>query len=193
MKKALGSFAALVVALGLLAGLGFGAWLSLDYLASLYAGWDFATRSLAIGIAAGLVGAGWIAHAIRQAGRDRLAVPHREARAVTYRLFAECWSLHLQQLGAPSQALREAQVSLEAMLALSGSRALIEAHATLRELSAQPGARAEALWPVLADAFKAARAELGAEAVEGEWLDALLSPAAPEPAAPTAAPELSVA
>jgi hypothetical protein len=193
MKKALASFAAFALAVGLLAGLGFGAWLGLDHLATLYAGWDFATRSLAIGTAAGLAAAGWIAHAIRQAGRDRLAVPQREARAVSYRLFAECWALHLQQLGAPSQALREAEASLEPMLALCGSQALIEAHATLRELSLQPGARADALWPVLADALKAARAELGAEAVEAGVIEALLSPAGAQPTAAPAAPGLSAA
>ncbi|MFS8979365.1 hypothetical protein PO002_33610 [Cupriavidus necator] len=176
MKKALGSLLVLAVALGLLAALGFGAWLGLQFLITVVAAWDPPTRSLAIGVAAGVPAVLWVAHAVRQAGRDRVAVPHREEKAAAYRLFAECWSVHLRQLASPPPALREAETSLEVMLALCASAAMIESHTMLRELSARPDARADALRPLLAGALKTARKELGAEDIDSGAIDALLWP-----------------
>jgi hypothetical protein len=164
LKKIIGGLAAFA----LLAALGYAVWLGLQQLAALYAGLEAQVAAVtAIAVAALLLSAFWIASAIRRVGRDRLAVPLREEKAATYRLFVDCWQ---QRLGArtASAELDAAMASLGRLLALCGSAALVEKHA---QLQAGEGDA----WTVFTEALQQIRRELDADPLTGTALQAVLA------------------
>jgi hypothetical protein len=189
--KAISHFLAVLLALALLAATGFGAYLGLEFLTAAFAGAAMWVQLVALASAVALLVAAWVASALRQLGRDRLAVPLREEKAATYRLFADLWQRRLQQRGAagePWPAAWTAELrSLETLLALCGSAALVDAHTRLLALAGPDAAGREALGPVLGDALQLIRKELGAEPLAGAALQAMLDPHAVQPPADTVA------
>ena len=180
MKKAISQLLGLLLALGLLAAIGFAAWLVLEQLVAVFAALDAqVARVTAIACGVVLIAAGIIAAALRRAGRDRLAVPLREEKAATYRLFVDCWQQRLS--GPPTPALDEGMQSLDRLLVLCGSTAVSGAHLTLRGLLHQPGLGRADWLPVLSAALLQIRSELSADRIAADDLEALLVPPAAEP------------
>lgn len=164
-----------VAALAVLAAFGYGVYLGLQQLALLYAGLEAQVASVTVMAAAALLlAACLVASAVRRVGRDRLAVPLREEKSATYRLFVDCWQQRLL-LGTPAASVAEALASLDRLLALCGSAAVIDAHTRLRGLAEADAADREAWWPVLAEALQQIRKELGAEPLSGAALQAVLA------------------
>jgi hypothetical protein len=182
-------------ALVLLAALAYGAYLGLQHLALLYAGLEAQVAGVtAIAVVALLLAAWWVSTAVRRAGRDRLAVPLREEKAATYRLFIDCWQQRLQQ-EQPSASLDESMASLDRLLALCGSASVVDTHTRLRALMDEGAHAREASWPVLSDALQQIRKELGAEPLAGTALQAVLASHAVVPVVrvtPAEAPSLAV-
>lgn len=166
--NALTRFTSGLVAIALLAGLGYAGYLGLQQLATLYTGLEPQVAAVtAIAAVALLLSAWWIAAAIRRVGRDRLAVPLREEKAATYRLFVDCWQ---QRLGSRvgSAQLDEATASLGRLLALFGSAEVVEKHAQLL------GGSGDA-WTLFAEALQQIRRELDADPLTGSALQAVLA------------------
>ncbi len=192
--KAFSHFLAVLFALALLAAIGFGAYLGLEFLTATFSGLSTWVQLAALCSAVLLFAASWVAGALRQSGRDRLAVPLRAEKAATYRLFADLWQRRLQQSGAPGEpspaALAADLRSLGALLALCGSAALIEAHARLHALDRQHGPAHAGLRPALVQALVQMRSELQAEPLSEAALQRLLWPTTaeqPSPAGPDGA------
>jgi hypothetical protein len=181
VMKAFSHFLAVLFALALLAATGFGAYLGLEILTATFSSLSPWVQLAALCSAVLLLAASWVASALRQSGRDRLAVSLREEKAATYRLFADLWQRRLQPSGAPDQpwpaALAADLRSLDALLVLCGSAALIEAHARLHALDRQHGPAHAGLQPALVRALVQMRSELQAEPLSEAALHGLLWPA----------------
>lgn len=183
MKKSISQLLGLLLALGLLATVGWAAWLGLEQLVAVFAALDAqVARVTAIASVVALLAAGIVASALRQSGRDRLAVPLREEKAATYRLFVDCWQQRLNGEGTP--ALEDGLYSLDRLLALFGSEEMASVHIALRDLLRQPGL-AKAEWmPLLGGALLQIRKELKTDKVAASVLESLV-------ASPTEAPVAS--
>jgi len=187
MKNWISRLLGLLLALGLIAGVCFAAWWGLAQLLAMFAELDAQVAPVtAIASVVVLAAALIVAAAVRRAGRDRLAVPGREEKAATYRLFVDCWQQRLG--GSPTPAVEESLSALERLLAVCGSPSVIGSHMTLRRLVEQtPIARADWL-PLLSGALLQIRKELNADAVAADELEALLAPPAAEPIREATAP-----
>jgi hypothetical protein len=163
-----------LVAVALLASFGYAAYLGLQQFATLYSSLDAQVAAVtAIAAVALLLSAWWIALAIRRVGRDRLAVPLREEKAATYRLFVDCWQRRLHVRGESSE-LDDAMTSLGRLLALFGSAAVVEKHAQLQAGSGDG-------WTLFTEALQQIRRELDAEPLAGAALQAVLASHAVRP------------
>jgi hypothetical protein len=191
--KAFSHFLAVLFALALLAATGFGAYLGLEVLTATFSGLSTWVQLATLGSAVLLLAATWVSSAMRQSGRDRLAVPLREEKAATYRLFADVWQRRLQQSGASEEAwpapLAADLRSLDALLALCGSATLVEAQSGLRALDRLHGPAHAGLRPALAQALVQMRSELQAEPLSEAALQRLLWPATAEPPSAPAEPD----
>lgn len=173
--NALTRFTSGLAAVALLGGLGYAGYLGLQQLATLYSGLEPQVAAVtAIAAVALLLSAWWLAAAIRRVGRDRLAVPQREEKAATYRLFAECWQRRLRGLGDAAE-LDDAMASLGRLLALYGSEAVVDKHVQL-----QAGERDA--WTLFTEALQQIRRELDAEPLTAAALEAVLASHAAQPA-----------
>lgn len=184
MKKVISQTLGLLLAVSLLAGIGVAAWFGLEQLVALFAALDGQlARVTAIAAVVALLAAGIVACAVRQSGRDRLAVPLREEKAATYRLFVDCWQQRLAGEGSPE--IEDCLNALDRMLALFGSEQVVSAHIALRALPHRSGvARAQGL-SLLGGALLQIRQELKADKVDAAILDGLI--ASPERAATVSA------
>lgn len=187
MKKAITQLLGLLVALGLLAGIGLAAWFGLEQLVAVFAALDAqVARVTAIGSLAVLAAAVIVAAALRRSARDRLAVPLREEKAATYRLFVDCWQQRLS--GASTPALEEGLDALDRLLALCGSAPVIGSHVALRRLVQRQGLNQVAWLPLLSGALLQIRKELSADAMTADDLEALLAPSTDAVASATVTP-----
>lgn len=175
MKKFITQLLGLLLALGLLGGIGFAAWFGLEQLVALFAALDAqVARVTAIGSLVVLAAAAIVAAALRRSGCDRLAVPLREEKAATYRLFIDCWQQRLS--GATTPAIEENLDALDRLLALCGSASVIGSHVALRRLMQRQGLNQVAWLPVLSGALLQIRKELNADAMTAGDFETLLAP-----------------
>ncbi len=174
-----------LTALALLAALAFAAWLMLEHITAAFAALDAqVARVTAIASVVVLLAAWLVASAVRQSGRDRLAVPLREEKAATYRLFVDCWQQRLT--GAGSAAIEDGLNSLDRLLAQFGSEQMISAHVALRTLQHQPGLTETDWLPLLGGALLQIRKELKADKVHAAVLEGLITSPDAEPVASAA-------
>lgn len=182
MKKSISQVLGVLFAVGLLAAVGWAAWLGLEQIVAVFGALDAqVARVTAIASVVVLLAALMMANALRQSGRDRLAVPLREEKAATYRLFVDCWQQRLT--GKSTPAIEDGIESLDRLIALFGSEQMASVHMALRDLARLPHP-AQAEWmPLLGGALLQIRKELTAEKVSAEVLELLLTRSAPEPVA----------
>ena len=178
--KTLSQFITTLTALAVLAAIAFAAWLGLEQVVAAFAvlGAQVA-RVTAIAAAVVLLAAFIVAHALRQSGRDRLAVPLREEKAATYRLFVDCWQQRLN--GKVSPTLEDGLDSLDRMLALFGSEEMVAVHIALRDLLRRPSLAKAAWLPLLGGALLQIRKELRADKVAASALELLIALPVTEP------------
>jgi hypothetical protein len=147
----------LLLGLALIGALGMGAWLALDYVGSLFAGLDAqVARVTAIGSAVVLAASALIASAVRRAAARSRTERIHEQKVAAYQFFVECW----QNEGTAPHALR----ALERQLALYGGAAVIRAHAALRAIAREKGARHPDAQSQLGKALLEIRRDLGSDA-----------------------------
>lgn len=180
--KTFNQFIATLTALALLAALAVGAWFGLEYVVATFAALDVqVARVTAIAAVVALLAAYLVSSAVRQSGRDRLAVPLREEKAATYRLFVDYWQKRLASGGSP--AIEDGLASLDRLLALFGSERMASVHIALRELAVLSNPPQAEWMPLLGGALLHIRKELEADKVSADVLELLLTRSAPEPAA----------
>lgn len=178
--KTLSQFITTLTALAVLAAIAFAAWLGLEQVVAAFAVLDAqVARVTAIASAVTLLAAFIVAHALRQSGRDRLAVPLREEKAATYRLFVNCWQQRLN--GKDSPAPEDGLDSLDRMLALFGSEEMVAVHIALRDLLGRPSLAQAAWLPLLGGALLQIRKELRADKVAASALELLITLPVTEP------------
>lgn len=178
--KTLSQFITTLTALAVLAVIAFAAWLGLEQVVAAFAVLDAqVARVTTIAAAVVLLAAFIVAHALRQSGRDRLAVPLREEKAATYRLFVDCWQQRLN--GKDSPALEDGLDSLDRMLALFGSEEMVAVHIALRDLLRRPSLAKSAWLPLLGGALLQIRKELRADKVAASALELLITLPVTEP------------
>jgi hypothetical protein len=124
----------LLLGLALIAAVGAGAWLALEYIGSLFASLDVqVSRVTAIGSVVVLAAAAMVASAVRRGAAKTVAARIHEQKIGTYQFLVECW----QDTATPPHKLQ----ALDRLLALYGGAAVIRAHAVLRALAREKGAR----------------------------------------------------
>lgn len=178
--KALSHFLALLIALAVLAGAGFAAYLGVEYLGNTFSGFSPWVQITALACAVVLLAASWVSSALRRNARDQLAVPLREAKVAAYRLMAHVWQWRLQHPAEPWSAEMAAERdALESMLPVCASAALIESHGRLRMLDREQGSAAPALRAALVEALVQMRRELDAEPLSEAVLQRIVPGSAP--------------
>ncbi len=147
----------LLLGLILIATIGAVAYLALEFIVSLFAALDAqVARVTAIGSIVVLVASMIVAAAIRDASRRTRAAQVREQKAATYQLFVDCWTDEVN----PPEKLQ----ALDRLLTLYGGVAVIKAHAALRAIVREKGARHPDAAAQLGKALLEIRRDLGAEA-----------------------------
>ena len=147
----------LLLGLALIGALGMGAWLAFDYLGSLFASLDAqVARVTAIGSVVVLAGSALIASAVRRAAASSRTERFHEQKVAAYQFFVECW----QNEGTATHALQV----LDRQLALYGGAAVIRAHAALRAIAREKGARHPDAQAGLGRALLEIRRDLGSDA-----------------------------
>lgn len=145
----------LLLGLALMAALAAAAWLALEYVGSIFASLDAqVARVTAIGAAIAILAAMIVAAAIRDAGRRAKAAQVRAEKESVYRLFVDCWG----------DAAADKLQSLDRLLALHGSAAVIKAHLALREIAREKGPRHADAVAQLGKALIEIRKDLGGDA-----------------------------
>ena len=124
----------LMLGLALMAALGWAAYLALAYLVSFFALLEPQVATVtAIGSLVALTAAAVVASAIRRGAARTGAARIHEQKAATYHFLVECW----QETATAPHKLQ----ALDRLLALYGSAAVLRAHALLRALAREKGAR----------------------------------------------------
>lgn len=166
----------LLLGLALMAALGWAAYLGIDYVASLVAALDAqVARVTAIGSLVVLAAAALIASAIRRGAAKTGGAQIHEHKIGAYQFFIECW----QDPATPPHKLQ----ALDRLVALYGGAAVIRAHAELRALAREKGARHPDVAARLGKALLELRKDLGVH--EGgvsapELQQLVLAPQAPQ-------------
>jgi hypothetical protein len=166
--KMIGQIVAVLFGVSLLAAMGFGAYLALQYIGALFAGLDPQVASVTgIACVVALLGALAIASGIGAAIRQSKAVALREEKTATYQLFVDFWENLLRQGRARSdqlpEGLSEKLQLLDRLLALYGGAAVIRAHTALRDLERDKGTQHPDVRARFGEALAAVRKELGAD------------------------------
>ena len=147
----------LLLGLALIAALGALAWLALDYIGALFAGLDAqVARVSAIGSVVVLAAAALIASAVRRAAARSRTERIHEQKLAAYQFFVECW----QNESTAPHTLQ----ALDRQLALYGGAAVIRAHAALRAIAREKGARHPEAQAALGKALLEIRRDLGSDA-----------------------------
>ena len=150
-------FFGLLFGLVLIAVLGWAAWLGLEFVGSVFAELDAQVAKVtAIGAAVVLAAAAIVAAAVRKGGEKSRGAQVKEHKVGVYRFFAECWQ-------DPATAPLKFQ-TLDRLLALHGGTAVIRAHAVLRNMARQHGARHPDTLSQLGKVLLEMRKDLGASA-----------------------------
>jgi hypothetical protein len=166
--KLLGQITALAFGVLFLGALAYGAYLAYAWFVALFAELDSQVAAVTAIACVVVLAAAWlVARSARGAARDRKAFAVREERAATYQLFVDYWVNALSAPpGAqePSAAERADKLrTLERLLALYGTAAVMRAHSTLVTLERDKGARHPELRKQLGEALVALRKDLGVE------------------------------
>jgi hypothetical protein len=189
MMKLIGTIVAMLVGLSLLGALGYGGYLTVRELRTLFATLDPQVASVtAIACAAALIGAWVIARGITAASRRSRVTALREEKTATYQLLLDFWTNRLQQSTPLTAQLSpdfagKLQV-LDRLLALYSGASVIRAHTTLRRLERDHGPRHPAVRAQLGEMLVAIRQDLGTDTprhLAGD-LQQLLVPAVDEDA-----------
>ena len=147
----------LLLGLALIAAIGAAAYFALELTVALFAALDAqVARVTAIGSVVALAASMIVTAGIRDAGRRVKAAQVREQRAATYQLFVDCWADPVN----PPEKLE----ALDRLLALYGGVAVIKAHAALRTLAREKGARHPEVASQFGMALLEIRKDLGAAA-----------------------------
>jgi hypothetical protein len=175
MKKVFAKFTGVMIGLVLLAGIGWGLYLALEWVIAMFNVLEpQVARVTGLASLVLLLSAAIVAQSIRAANRRPkvAAVPdepreaQREERLASYQLFLDFWH-NAQRQGNPSGLWQGPMADklevLERLLALHGSAALMQAHAELRKLVAAPETSAQQLQARIAQALLVIREELGAD------------------------------
>jgi hypothetical protein len=182
----LGNTLAALVVLASLATLGAGGYLAFDFVLGFFASLEpQAARVTVLASIVALFAAAIVARSIRQAASRIRASTLSVEKSATYRLFIEQWESLLSERRrsadrgpAESEDLR----SLDLLLVLYGSPAVIKAHAALRGLYRESRAQNHDMRPQFAKALVEIRKDLGshAQGIVAEELQQLLIPASDE-------------
>jgi hypothetical protein len=162
-------FFGLLLGLALIAILGWAAWLGLEYVGALLATLDAQVAKVtAIGSAVVLIAAAIIASALRKGGARGQAVRVQEQKLGAYQLFVECW----QDGGVVPHKL----LALDRLFALYGGARVLKAHAALRAIAREKGARHPDTMAQLGSVLLEIRKELGtgAQGITGIELQQLV-------------------
>jgi hypothetical protein len=152
-----------LLALAILAALGFGAYLALAWAAGLLGlTGPFATATAGISLAIVLAGL-LIGGSVRAASQRRALERLQAERAATYQLFATVWGAVARGAAGDSDELAAERRTLDRLLALYGSPTVIKAHNALCALEREQGAASPAVRVQFSRALLAIRADLGAE------------------------------
>jgi hypothetical protein len=166
----------LLLGLALIAAVGAGAWLALEYIGSLFASLDVqVARVTAIGSVVVLAAAAIVASAIRRGATKTGAARIHEQKIGTYQFFVECW----QDTATPPHKLQ----ALDRLLALYGGAAVIRSHAVLRALAREKGARHPDAAAQIGKVLLEVRKDLGVQARDisaPELQQLVLGPQAPQ-------------
>jgi hypothetical protein len=147
----------LLLGLTLIAVLGWGAYLGLDFTVSLFEGLDAQVAKVtAIASAVVLAGAAIIASAVRKGGAKNQAAQVREQKTGVYQYFVECWQ-------DPATAQHK-HLALDRLLALHGSGSVVRAHMALRAIAREKGARHPDATAQLGKVLLEIRKDLGGDA-----------------------------
>lgn len=147
----------LLLGVALIAALGAGAWLALEYIGSLFASLDAqVARVTAIGSVVVLLASMIVAAGIRAHGRARRAAQVREQKTATYQLFVDFW--------ADPAAVPDKLQALDRLLALYGGAGVIRSHTALRAIAREKGARHPDAQAQLGKALVEIRRDLGSDA-----------------------------
>lgn len=179
-----GNALAALIVLALLGALGASGYFAFDLVVGLFASLESqAARITACASTVALLAAIIIASSIRQAGRQIRANRLSAEKGATYRLFIELWENLLNQgkesADRGSTELSKELRTLDLLLSLYGSPAVIKGHTTLRMLEQERGARNEDLRAPFARALVEIRKDLGSDThgLAAEELRQLLLPA----------------
>jgi hypothetical protein len=158
--KILGNIVGTLLALALIATLGFGGYLSAKRYVTLFARLDFTVALVtATAVVVVFLATMIIAGSIRQAGATAREAQFRVGKAETYNLFIGVWGEILRP-GQPTEARAEFSSQmreLNRLLTLHGSAPVLKAHRAMPSLNL-PEARAQ-----FGDALLAIRKDLGLE------------------------------
>jgi hypothetical protein len=163
-----GTALAALIVLGLLGPLGAGGYFAFDFVVGLLASLESLAERLtviatAIGLMAAIIVAGSIRHAAGQIKASRLDAE----KGATYRLFVELWQNYLRQQngseGPVSTEWSEDLATLDLLLSLYGSAAVIKTHAKLRAQAQERGFQVEDLRLRFVQALVEIRKDFGSD------------------------------
>jgi hypothetical protein len=150
-------FFGLLLGLALVAALGWAAYFGFEIVVSLFAGLDAQVGKVtAIGSLVVLAAAAIVAAAVRKGGAKNQGVQVREQKIGVYQYFVECW----QDPATPPHK----HLTLDRLLGLYGSGAVIKAHMALRATAREKGAAHPDTSAQLGNALLEIRRDLGGDA-----------------------------